>query len=140
MFCSGSPNAPNALMRCSTASRPNISRRSFNPLSCRSRVSIALLPHHPAGVPTFSAGSLASRAASHSLAMMGVAAGLDIDDAPPALRHQSRGNCLGHHERPVEVDVDGVAPGAGVDLVEFFPRADEHVADVLHADAGVVDE
>src|SRR5262249_57753550 len=27
-------------------------------------------PHHPAGVPTFSAGSLASRAASHSLAMM----------------------------------------------------------------------
>src|SRR5262249_8564557 len=42
MFCSGSPNAPNALVRCSTASRPNISRRSFNPLSCRSRVSIAL--------------------------------------------------------------------------------------------------
>src|SRR5262249_9922073 len=27
-------------------------------------------PHHPAGVPIFSAGSLASRAASHSLAMM----------------------------------------------------------------------
>jgi len=50
------------------------------------------------------------------------------------------GNRLGHHKRPVEVDVDGVAPSAGVDLVEFFPRADEHVADVLHADAGVVDE
>src|SRR5262249_20605612 len=42
MFCSGSPNAPNAVMRCSTAAPPNISRRSFNPLSCSSRVSIAL--------------------------------------------------------------------------------------------------
>ena len=41
---------------------------------------------------------------------------------------------------PFEVDVDGVAPGVGVDLVEFFARADEHVADVLHAGASVVDE
>jgi hypothetical protein len=49
-------------------------------------------------------------------------------------------NRLGHHERPVEVDVDGVTPGVGADLVEFFPRPDEHVADVLHAHAGVVDE
>src|SRR5438132_11985238 len=29
---------------------------------------------------------------------------------------------------------------APADLVEFFPRPDEHVADVLHAHAGVVDE
>jgi len=41
---------------------------------------------------------------------------------------------------PFEVDVDGVAPGVGVDLVEFFARADEHVGDVPHAGASVVDE
>src|SRR5229473_875826 len=41
MFCNGSPNAPNAFIRCSTASSPNISLRSFSPFSERSCVSIA---------------------------------------------------------------------------------------------------
>src|SRR6266571_9219105 len=51
MFCSGSPKAPNAFVRCSTASSPNISRRSFNPFSCRSRISIAVSPASTESVP-----------------------------------------------------------------------------------------
>src|SRR6266852_964613 len=43
MVCSGSPKAPSARIRASTASVPSISRRSFNPFSCRSRVSIVPL-------------------------------------------------------------------------------------------------
>src|SRR5215831_16836012 len=40
MFCSGTPNSPKAFIRCSTALSPNISRRSFNPRSPSSCVSI----------------------------------------------------------------------------------------------------
>src|SRR6185437_687042 len=36
MCCSGLPNSPKALMRFSTASRPNISMRSLRPRACRS--------------------------------------------------------------------------------------------------------
>ena len=41
--CSGLPNSPNAFVRFSTASRPNISVRSASPRSCCSWVSILVL-------------------------------------------------------------------------------------------------
>jgi hypothetical protein len=48
--------------------------------------------------------------------------------------------CFGHHEGAIDVGIDGSAPCLGVVLVEPFARADLHVAEPLHPDAGVIDE
>src|SRR5207302_10336952 len=64
----------------------------------------------------------------------------DVDDSPPTLIDQPWSDRLGHHERAIEIDVDGSTPGVRVDFKKVLSLSNEDVADVLHAKPGIVDE
>src|SRR6202040_1991794 len=64
----------------------------------------------------------------------------DVDDPPPALLDQAWGYRPSHHEWSIEIHIYGTAPGVRIHFEKGLAAPDQNIADMLHADAGIVDE